>query len=351
MNTFAANNGTSHARTGESGFSLLELLVSMVIFLIISGSVWGLLRAAQMGRSTVTEQIQLSKNLRISLNLISRDAFNAGYGYPATSTVILADNRIATTLGVPADTDTSRDTVPPVIAGNNITLSTFNPTANTRTDQVSFLFKDPSFNAGTGFSQPLQIATRTTTAGGVVELSSTAGNSSCRINDLYLLTGQTGSTIGIATGLAGTTSIQFANGDALGFNQAGLAGVLNTISATSIYRVQMVTYYVTADGTLTRREYVNVLPAVPFVDEPLVYNVENFQIQYVMDDGTLLDNPSAGPDGVAGTADDVQANLAAVRQVRFTVSSRSIEKDTNGQYYRESMSTTVSTRNLGYEAS
>lgn len=351
MNNCAARDRNRLSRTGESGFSLLELLVSMVIFLVISGSVWGLLRAAQMGRSTITEQVQLGKNLRVSLNLISRDAFNAGYGYPATSTVILGDNRITTTLGIPADTDTTRDTVPPVMAGNNITLNTFNTTANTRTDQVSFIYKDSTFNAASGFSQPLGINTRTTTAGGVVELTAAGGNSSCRINDLYLLTGQGGSTLGIATGLGGTTSIQFANGDALGFNQAGLLGVLNEITASSVYRVRLVTYYVTADGILMRREYVNILPAVAFVDEPLVYNVDNFQIQYVMDDGTLLDNPSAGPDGVAGTADDVQANLAAVRQVRFTVSSRSTEKDANGQYYRETMSTTVSTRNLGYEAS
>lgn len=340
-----------NVKTGESGFSLLELLVAMSIFLIISATVWGLLRAAQQGRIAVSEQSQLQKNVRISLNLLARDAYNAGYGYPAASTVILADNRISTTLGIPSDSDTTRDTVPPVISGNNITLNTFNQTANTRTDQVTFLFKDETFNAGSGFSQPLQIATRSTTTGGVVELASATGNSACRINDLYILTGQTGSTLGIATGLSGGSTIQFANGDALSFNQTGLAGVLNTISATSIYRVRMVTYFVTADGTLTRREFVNVLPAASFVDEPLVYNVENFQMQYVMDNGTVSDNPSAGPDGVAGNGDDVQLNLTAVRQIRFTVSVRSTEKNSSGQPFKDTMTTTVSTRNLGYEAS
>lgn len=347
----SATEKRKNSKTGESGFSLLELMVAMAIFLIISASVWGLLRAAQQGRTTVTEQTQLAKNVRISLNLISRDAYNAGYGYPAASTVILADNRISTTLGIPTDSDTTRDTVPPVISGNNITLNTFNLAPNTRTDQATFLFKDQTFNAGSGFSQPLQIATRSTTSGGVVELASTSGNSSCRINDLYILTGQTGSTLGIATGLTGASTIQFANGDALSFNQTGLAGVLNTISATSIYRVRMVTYFVTADGTLTRREYVNVQPTASFVDQPLVYNVENFQIQYVMDNGTVSDNPSAGPDGVAGNGDDVQLNLTAVRQIRLTVSVKSTEKNSIGQPFTETMTTTVSTRNLGYEAS
>ena len=112
----------------------------------------------------------------------------------------------------------------------------------------------------------------------------------------------------------------------------------------------MITYFVASDGTLTRREFANILPAVAFVDEPLVYGVDNFQIQYVMDDGTLSDNPGAGPDGIAGTADDNQANLAAVRQVRYTVSVRSIELNSAGQPYRDSLTSTFSTRNLGYDA-
>lgn len=339
--------------TQQSGFSLLELMVSMVIFLIVSAAVWGVLRMAQQSRSAVTEEVQLAKNVRIALNLISRDTFNAGFGYPAASTVVLPDNRISGALGIPNDFDTSRDTVPPVIAGNNITLSTFATTANTRTDQVTFLYKDNTFNVISGVSQPLNINAATTTTGGIDEIVPISGsNAACRVNDVYIVIGNTGSTLGLSTALSGTNKIQFSNGDLLGLNQTGTTGPLRAITTpASIQRVRMVTYMVTADGILTRREYANVTPAVAFVDEPLVYNVENFQVQYVMDSGAVLDNPSAGADGVAGTADDVQNNLAAVRQIRFTVSVRSTEKNSKGEPFTESMSTTVSTRNLGYEAS
>ncbi|HQZ97312.1 MAG TPA: prepilin-type N-terminal cleavage/methylation domain-containing protein [Pyrinomonadaceae bacterium] len=339
--------------TPESGFSLLELLVSMVIFLVVSAAVWGLLRTAQQSRSAVTEEVQLAKNVRIALSQISRDAFNAGFGYPSASTVVLPDNRISTALGVPNDFDTSRDTVPPVIAGNNITLSTFATTANTRTDQVTFLYKDNTFNVISGVSQPLNINAATTTTGGIDEIVPISGsNAACRVNDVYIVIGNTGSTLGLSTALSGTNKIQFSNGDLLGFNQTGTTGPLRAISTpASIQRVRMVTYFVTADGILNRREYANITPAVAFVDEPLVYNVENFQIQYIMDNGSITDNPSAGPDGTAGTADDTQSNLAAVRQIRFTVNVRSVEKNSNGQPYTESMTTTVSTRNLGYDAS
>ena len=339
--------------TQQSGFSLLELMVSMVIFLIVSAAVWGVLRMAQQSRSAVTEEVQLAKNVRIALNLISRDTFNAGFGYPAASTVVLPDNRISGALGIPNDFDTSRDTVPPVIAGNNITLSTFATTANTRTDQVTFLYKDNTFNVISGVSQPLNINAATTTTGGIDEIVPISGsNAACRVNDVYIVIGNTGSTLRLSTALSGTNKIQFSNGDLLGLNQTGTTGPLRAITTpASIQRVRMVTYMVTADGILTRREYANVTPAVAFVDEPLVYNVENFQVQYVMDSGAVLDNPSAGADGVAGTADDVQNNLAAVRQIRFTVSVRSTEKNSKGEPFTESMSTTVSTRNLGYEAS
>ncbi len=353
MEKVSVRNLSDRAKAGESGFSLLELMISMVIFLIISASVWGVMKAAQQSRSAVTEEVQLSKNVRIGLNLIARDAFNAGFGYPAASTVILPDNRIANALGVPADSDTTRDTVPPVISGNNITLSTFSSVANTRTDRISFLYKDSTFNVVSGVSQPLNINAATTTSGGIDEIVPISGsNAACRTNDIYLVIGNTGSTIGLATALSGTDRIQFSNGDLLGFNQTGTTGPLRAITTpASILRVRMVTYFVTADGILTRREYANITPAVAFVDEPLVYNVENFQIQYVMDNGTVSDNPSAGPDGVAGTGDDTQSNLAAVRQIRFTINTRSTEKNSAGQYYTETMTTTVSTRNLGYEAS
>ena len=130
------------------------------------------------------------------------------------------------------------------------------------------------------------------------------------------------------------------------------SGPLRAITTpASMQKVNMVTYFVTADGILTRREFANILPAVASVDLPLVYNVEDFQIHYVMDNGTVSDNPSAGPDGVAGNSDDTQANLAAIRQIRLTVSVRSVEKNSAGQPYRETMTTTVSTRNLGYDAS
>jgi prepilin-type N-terminal cleavage/methylation domain-containing protein len=339
----------------ERGFTIIELLVSMVIFLIVTASIYGVLSTAQLSRGVVSNQVQLTKSVRMGLNLVGRDTYNAGYGYPLKNAVILQDNRISTRLGIPADVDTSRDTVPPIIAGNNITTNTFSETANTKTDQVTYLFKDSDFNVapGTGVSVPLNVTA--TTVSGIDEVTIVGStNASCNINDLFLFIGKNGgATLGLATGKSGTNKMLFATGDVLGFNQPGTSGALRFIEPVSMYRVKMVTYFVTSDGVLTRREFANVppaSPAVPHNDEPLVYGVEDFQIKYVMDDGTLLDNPSAGPDGIAGNSDDDQFALAAIRQVRFTVRVRTTETDWRNRTNKVTMTATYSTRNLGYEA-
>lgn len=338
----------------SSGFSLIELIVSMAIFLIISASVFGLLQLARQSKSVVNENSALNKNVRLALSIVGRDTYNAGFGYPLRNTVVLPDNRLSTLLGIPNDSNTSRDTIAPIIAGNNITLNTYNTAANVRTDQVTLLFKDVSFNLVGGVSQPLSINAATTSGTGIDEIIPISGsNTLCRVNDLYLISGNTGSTLGVSTALSGSNIVQFSNGDVLGFNQTGTSGPLRSIVVpASIQRVRMVTYYVTADGTFTRREYVNVPPATPavgFVDEPLIYGVENFQIQYVMDDGSLSDNPSAGPNGIPGDTDDTPTNLAAVRQVRFNISVRSTELNADNQPFRISQTATFSTRNLGYD--
>ncbi|HQU92984.1 MAG TPA: prepilin-type N-terminal cleavage/methylation domain-containing protein [Pyrinomonadaceae bacterium] len=342
----------------ESGFTLLEMIVSMTIFLLVTGMMWGILQVARGGRTTVNQEVELSKTLRVAMNLIGRDTYNAGYGYPLKSAVVLPDNRITALVGIPNDFDTTRDTVPPVLSGNNITLNTINTTPGTRTDQITFLFKDSTFNPigapGAAVSAPLSINAATTNGSGIDEIVPIDGsNSVCRIFDVYVINGNTGSTLGMATGLSGTNKIQFANGDPLNLNLTGSTGPLRGITVpASLHRVNMVTYFVAADGTLTRRKYGNnqTIPAVPFIDEPLVYNVEDFQIQYVMDDGSVSNNPSAGVDGVSGNADDEEAMLQAVRQVRFTISSRSTELAPNRQPFRATLTSTFSTRNLGYDA-
>lgn len=358
-NTNTSDCKTNAFRQSEQGFSLLELIIAMFTFLIVTGSIYGVMQISIRSRSVVNEQVQLTKNMRLSLNLVGRDTYNAGFGYPLPpNRVLLPDNRISTLLGIGNDADATRDTVPPIIAGNDLTQNNLDGIAGAAMDQVTFLFKDSTFNrvgdvgvpVERRVSQPLNITAATTTSGGIDEIVPISGsNSVCRKNDIYLVTGNTGSTLALSTNLTGTDKVQFSNGDVLGFNQTGATGSLRGITTpASLMKVKMVTFMVTAEGVLTRREFANVLPsvatdpAIAFVDEPLIYGVENFQIQYIMDNGTIIDDPGAVVGGIA--------NSSQVRQIRFTVSVKSSGTDAKGQPYRATMTSTFSTRNLGYDA-
>lgn len=359
------NNSDSHnikvvtVCDNERGFSLLELLIAMVIFLIMTGAIYGVLQLAQNSRSLVNQQVQLTKNVRVALNMIGRDTYNAGYGYPLNSTVVLPYSRISTLLNIPNGFDTTRDTVPPIIAGNNLIFNNYNTNPAVKTDTITLLFKDSTFNlvgpSGSEASQPVNI-NAATTVNGIDEIIPISGsNSACRINDILLITGNTGSALAVVTNLLGTDRIHFSNGDVLGFNQPGSLGPLRGITTpASMQKILMITYFVSTDGILTRREYANSTQAggtpQKWSDEPVVYGVEDFQIKYILDDGSISDNPSAGIDGIPGTQDDEQAKLFKIRQVRFTINVKDPNPDFKGQPYRINMTSTFSTRNLGYDA-
>lgn len=62
----------------EKGFSLVELLISITLFTVVTGSIFGVMQVAKATRSVVSEKTGLNKNVRIALNLVGRDAYNAG---------------------------------------------------------------------------------------------------------------------------------------------------------------------------------------------------------------------------------------------------------------------------------
>jgi len=331
--------------SSEKGFSLIELLVSMVVFLIVTGSIFAVMQVAQTSRTVINQQVPINKSLRFAMNLLGRDTYNAGFAYPLRSTVVLPNLRVSNLLQIPADSNTTRDTMPPIITGNNLRSNTFNQTAGTMTDQVTFLYKDSTFNDKTGFAQSLNINAATTPSTGIDEIIPISGdNSECTINDVFLVTGNTGSTVGVVTGLSGSNKVQFAEGDILNLNKTGSSGSLRKITTpATMFRVFVITFFVTPDGILMRREFGNAPSSEltnGYKDEPLVYGVENFQIQYVMDDGTLSDSPT-----------EAETNLAAIRQVRYTITARSIDTNSTGQPATVTMTQTFSTRNLGYDAS
>jgi type II secretory pathway pseudopilin PulG len=69
-----------HAPTSESGFSLVELMVAMVMTLMVSGAIFGLLTGGQNAFRREPAMTDRQQTIRIAMDLIKRDVAGAGAG-------------------------------------------------------------------------------------------------------------------------------------------------------------------------------------------------------------------------------------------------------------------------------
>jgi prepilin-type N-terminal cleavage/methylation domain-containing protein len=69
-------------RPPERGFSLVELMVAMTITLIVSAAIYGLLTSGSNAFRREPELADRQQNIRVAMDLVARDVFNAGAGLP-----------------------------------------------------------------------------------------------------------------------------------------------------------------------------------------------------------------------------------------------------------------------------
>jgi len=89
----------NHSRTPDrqGGFTLLELLVAASIFLIVAGTAFALLGAAQRRYHTDSQILSSFQEARLGLDQIVRDVNDSGYPPPNHFSVLPAANRYAAT--------------------------------------------------------------------------------------------------------------------------------------------------------------------------------------------------------------------------------------------------------------
>lgn len=368
INTTNSDSGC-RIRNDQRGFSLLELMIAMVIFLIVTASIYGLMQVGRVDRNRSSRRSDVMKNARVAIHLIGRDALNAGFGYHRRG-AIAPDNFLSTTLGVPADADNNRDMITSIIAGNNLFTNNLQTTSTARTDIIAFAYRDIGFNNGANME--LQGVSAPTGVPATARLSTktATGASNAKKYDLYLVESDTSQIAMMATNIPATNQIDATPGDPLGLNQAfngtGPAGSLlrqctsSTDTNCTTYlatakKFNLVSYRVKQDGTLVRIIYGNNTGAASdqqVQELPLAYNVEDLQFEYVLEDGTVTDNPSAGPDGVVGTSDDQANDFNQIRQITVTIKVQSTELDEQTKRpITVTLTATFSARNLEYDAS
>lgn len=345
-------------RIQEAGFSLLEMMIAMIIFLIFMGAIYGLLRIGNIQKSSVNTQTEIIKNIRLSLNTIGRDAVNAGLGYSRVGGFV-PDNLTALRMNLPNDPDTEQDLITAVISGDEIN-DNLALTAG-RTDAVSFAFRDLNFNnpdpVNKANGDPIKLTAVADLGGSGVSLTTAINVTGIsRPYDLYLISDGSRTALGMVTGVTGGTTLEFETGDPLGINgrfgdvsadaTSKLVG-MNYASAAAI-KVNWVSYRVSEDGILLRTIYGNNnnSPA-PVASEqiqiqPIAYNIQNMQIRYLLTDGTSTDDPSN--DGVN------QERLNDVVQIDVTISARYTTTE-NGVIINRvvDLNSTFSTKNLSYD--
>lgn len=353
-------------RSAESGFSIVEMIVAMVLFMIIVGTIYGLLQVGLIDRNRASRRSDVLKNARAAMHLIGRDALNAGLSYNKSGAIV-PDDFISTRLGIPVDADTERDVLTSILGGNDLFFNILNPDTNARTDLISFAYRDSDFNGGNVIS--LNNATAAPAAPATVRLQSAAGESrNAKAFDLYLVESDSTQVAVMATD-SSLNTIDIAPGDPLGINQplngtgTGVS-LLQRCTATitenctsyvaSVKRFFWVAYKVKSDGTLVRMTFGNNTgsgASAQIQELPVAYNIEDFQIKYVLEDGTTTDNPSIGADGVAGTADDRLSDFNLVRQITVTIKVQATENDEQlGTPDSITLTGTFSARNLEYDA-
>jgi prepilin-type N-terminal cleavage/methylation domain-containing protein len=86
-----------HPRTPQSGFSLLELLVAASMFLVVAGTAFALLGAAQRRYQTDSQILASFQEARLGLDQIVRDVNDSGYPPPNHFSILPPVNFYAAT--------------------------------------------------------------------------------------------------------------------------------------------------------------------------------------------------------------------------------------------------------------
>jgi type II secretory pathway pseudopilin PulG len=356
---------TDQTKSGK-GFTIVELLIAIVIFMIITGAIYGLLDMGRGQHNQASRRTDVLKNVRSAVHLIGRDALNAGLGYHQNGAIV-PDNFLSEILEFPADADSERDILTAVVAGNDLFTNDFQADTNERTDSIAFAFRDLDFNDGRTIDlKDVKPGTGATAVRLELDKSETT-----HIKPFDMVLVEAGSTqvAAIVTSVVDNKNIDLETADPLQINlprdAAGINGSLLkkcepptliehcVTEVSSLKRIFWVSYRVKQDGTLVRIVYGNHTgnPSnQQIIEQPLAYNVKDLQFQYVLADGTITDNPLAGPDGDVGTEDDRPNDFNLIRQVKINIEVQSTTLDEKtGKPEMIKLDAIFSLRNLQYD--
>jgi type II secretory pathway pseudopilin PulG len=313
------------AEMRQDGFSLVELLVAMMMTLIVSGAIFGLLTAGQNAFRREPELADLQQNIRMGMDMITRDIVAAGSG-------MRTDAQVFTRLDYPGGTflnNPPAGSVPSVlVAGEQadfLEIMVNDPTCPTLTTTCGA----PGANIPTSEPLPFCLNNAAGTLAYVYGPTGSAPNKGGPQGVLFLTPGGAAGTCGGSLNAPGTSW----RNQGAGFPCAASGTKCDYVSRVTVARYQVApdpddptgqtpALWRSTTGTSNAADGVNnnLPPTPPW--QVVARGIEDLQVKYSTTGGGWVDSPP-----VVSTIDPT----TWVREVQVTLSARSTAQNLTGQ--------------------
>jgi hypothetical protein len=356
---------TCRRRSSESGYSMLELLISMTLLTVIMGATLGGLSDVMKGNETVMMIANTNNTLRGGVDLMVRDLLQVGSGLPASHTISIPSGAGSSAVRLPgppgtAFMTTAADLVLPAV----LPFPRQGPVVDgVQTDVLGMLMAD---NAFLDVRLTAMNATSVVVAPGVVL---DTGPDRVTPGQLMMLSKGSVTTLVEVTALdVAARRLTFADGDSLNLNQSGAAsGSLaalnaaapaNTPAAVTISRVRLVTYYVDTSINAERPRLVrrinngNAFTFDNTLGTTVAFDVPDLQFSFDISNGT------GNPGGVEMIAADRNGTGACAPAACAPTQIRKVNVEAKGRsqnrlppantYFHNTLKSQVSLRGMAF---
>ena len=349
-------------RKRQDGFSMMELLVSLVTMTVVVGASLALIGSSIKFAHSTYNMTDAEQGLRTAHEMINRDLVTAGDGMKGigkiTTPIAFVQNYLTRT-PVLNGSDMTHGDVGLVTSDDNIPANIAVPQASsavnfqTGSDRISMLVKDTSFpDVSVAAAKISQVGSNTN----IVVLSGDINK--FQVGEIYAIVSQD-ATFGVVSAVnTATFTVTLTNGDVYSINQTGPTSPVYAVAqlnpttlisaqAVAIVRLQLIQYYVDSSGLLHRRVFG--IKGAGFADSIVAEHVTNLQFRYmtnISDANGFVKQPIRVI---------TSAEQTAVREIETNISVetvRAVNATTNGNANsgRQSISQTTATtvRNLQF---
>src|SRR5438132_564040 len=95
----------------QHGFTIIELMVALAAFSIVSLAAFAVLSSGQRNAVMNDQTVKVQQNVRLAMDLIARDIRLTGYGNPVAGTMLPCANHLNATDNTPGAVDTGADSI------------------------------------------------------------------------------------------------------------------------------------------------------------------------------------------------------------------------------------------------